>query len=119
MAKNKYRNLPVPRQTYDEMLAYSLKYGISLANLGAAMWRLYSALDQARQTGIFPEPPRDSLDESLETFLDEMQAEADGLDEGYGDDDPLVTPAQERERAIAAYQELHVWLDNFEPEIRL
>jgi hypothetical protein len=93
----------VDRSTHAAMATYAELHGITLTDLIARMWRLWHDLEQARERGVFPTPLQDSLNEPLETFLDEMQRQSDNLDEEY-EGDEQVAPTNKREQAIAAYQ---------------
>jgi predicted GNAT family N-acyltransferase len=77
MARKKHRvTLAIDVGVLEQMQSYCVEHEIDLADLVARTWHLWNAA-----TGLVPTYPR--YKDPLDTFLEQIQQEADELDEEY------------------------------------
>ncbi len=79
MTKPKKPSIPIDASVYQTMASYAETHGLPLSDLVARMWQLWLTVDQTHGT-LYPSKVADGQrDNSLEQFLDEMQAQADDV----------------------------------------
>ena len=80
MSRKKWESIPIDPAIHEEMRQYASLYGLSMSDLVARMWALWRDMEKTRE-GLMPTFP--PLQEPLEPFLAEMEAQSIDLDEEY------------------------------------
>lgn len=82
MTKKKPPSIPIDAA----MQEYAASSNLALPELVSRMWQLWHQVEQLHGTLYPSQLAGEKLDSSLDTFLEQMQREADELDEEYEGD---------------------------------